>query len=50
MDTVKLNNGIEMPQLGYGVFQIPNAETQQCVADAVSVGYRLIDTAPDVYK
>lgn len=34
-----------MPMLGYGVFQIPNAETQQCVADALSVGYRLIDTA-----
>lgn len=34
-----------MPVLGYGVFQIPNAETQQCVADALSMGYRLIDTA-----
>lgn len=45
METVKLNNGIEMPMLGYGVFQIPNDETQQCVADALSVGYRLIDTA-----
>lgn len=45
METVKLNNGIDMPVLGYGVFQIPDAETQQCVADALSVGYRLIDTA-----
>lgn len=45
MKTVKLNNGIEMPILGYGVFQIPDAETCQCVADALSVGYRLIDTA-----
>lgn len=45
METVKLNNGIEMPMLGYGVFQIPDAETQQCVAEALSVGYRLIDTA-----
>lgn len=45
METVKLNNGVVMPMLGYGVFQIPNAETQQCVADALSVGYRLIDTA-----
>lgn len=45
METVKLNNGIEMPMLGYGVFQIPDVETQQCVADALSVGYRLIDTA-----
>lgn len=34
-----------MPMLGYGVFQIPDAETQRCVADALSVGYRLIDTA-----
>lgn len=45
MDTIRLNNGVEMPQLGYGVFQIPDAETSQCVADALSVGYRLIDTA-----
>lgn len=45
METVKLNNGVEMPVLGYGVFQIPNAETQKCVVDALSVGYRLIDTA-----
>lgn len=45
METVKLNNGVEMPILGYGVFQIPDAETQQCVADALGVGYRLIDTA-----
>lgn len=40
-----MNNGIEMPMLGYGVFQIPNDETQRCVADALGVGYRLIDTA-----
>lgn len=45
METVQLNNGIEMPMLGYGVFQITDAETQQCVANALSVGYRLIDTA-----
>ena len=45
METVELNNGIEMPMLGYGVFQIPNDETQRCVADALGVGYRLIDTA-----
>ena len=41
----KLSNGIEMPLLGYGVFLIPNAETEQCVSEALSVGYRLIDTA-----
>lgn len=45
METVELNNGIDMPMLGYGVFQIPNDETQRCVADALGVGYRLIDTA-----
>lgn len=45
METIKLNNGIEMPMLGYGVFQIPDDITKQCVADALSVGYRLIDTA-----
>lgn len=45
MDFVKLNNGIEMPQLGYGVFQISDAETAQCVSEALGLGYRLIDTA-----
>jgi len=46
MKTVKLNNGIEMPQLGFGVFQI--TDLQQCedvVVDAINAGYRLIDTA-----
>lgn len=45
MEYTKLNNGMEMPMLGYGVFQIPDEQTAQCVADALSVGYRLIDTA-----
>lgn len=45
METVKLNNGVEMPMFGYGVFQIPQCETKKCVADALSVGYRLLDTA-----
>lgn len=45
MQTVKLNNGIEMPILGYGVFQVSPAECERCVADALKVGYRLIDTA-----
>jgi len=40
-----LNNGIEIPQLGYGVFRIPNAETQQAVTRALEIGYRHIDTA-----
>ena len=45
MTYITLSNGVKMPQLGYGVFQIPNAETERCVADAISVGYRSIDTA-----
>jgi len=40
-----LNNGVRMPVLGYGVYQIPAAETERCVLDALSTGYRLIDTA-----
>lgn len=43
--TVKLNNGIEMPTIGYGVFQIPTAATKQVVTEALNDGYRLIDTA-----
>ncbi len=42
---VTLNNGVEMPILGFGVYQIPPEETEQTVATALEVGYRLIDTA-----
>jgi len=46
METVKLNNGIEMPILGFGVFQVPDpAECERSVLSALEVGYRLIDTA-----
>lgn len=45
MDTVKLNNGIAMPVLGYGVYQVDPAECERCVLDAIFVGYRSIDTA-----
>lgn len=45
MKTVKLNNGIEMPILGYGVYQVTPEECERCVLDALSVGYRSIDTA-----
>ena len=46
MQTVKLNNGIEMPLLGFGVFQITDAaECERAVIDAINTGYRLIDTA-----
>lgn len=45
MQTVKLNNGVEMPVIGYGVYQVSPDECERCVSDAVSVGYRMIDTA-----
>ena len=45
MQYTKLSNGVEMPLLGYGVFQVPPQEAERCVSDALSVGYRLIDTA-----
>ena len=45
MNYVELNNGVKMPQLGYGVFQVEPTEAERCVLDAISVGYRLIDTA-----
>lgn len=45
MDTVTLSNGVEMPILGFGVFQIPPDDTEQAVTDALAAGYRLIDTA-----
>ena len=50
MQTVKLNNGIEMPVLGYGVFQVSPAACERCVLDAISAGYRLIDTAQAYYN
>ncbi|MBP2329893.1 2,5-diketo-D-gluconate reductase A [Kibdelosporangium banguiense] len=43
--TIRLNNGVDMPQLGYGVFQIPEAETTEAVTAALQAGYRSIDTA-----
>ncbi len=45
MKTVKLNNGVEMPIIGYGVYQVDPAECERCVSDALKVGYRMIDTA-----
>lgn len=50
MEFVKLNNGVEMPVLGYGVFQETPQQCEQCVLDAISVGYRLIDTAQAYYN
>ncbi len=45
MEYVTLNNGVRMPMLGYGVYQVSNEECERCVLDAISVGYRAIDTA-----
>ena len=46
MEYKKLNNGVEMPLLGFGVFQIPDAEEcEKVVGEALETGYRLIDTA-----
>jgi 2,5-diketo-D-gluconate reductase A len=45
MQTVKLNNGVEMPILGYGVYQVTPQECERCVLDALELGYRHIDTA-----
>ena len=45
METIRLNNGVDMPLLGYGVFKVDPKETERCVRDAISVGYRMIDTA-----
>lgn len=45
MEYVTLNNGIKMPLLGYGVYQVKGEECERCVLDAISVGYRAIDTA-----
>ena len=45
MTYVTLNNGLKMPQVGYGVYQVEPAEAERCVLDTISVGYRMIDTA-----
>lgn len=50
MNCVTLNNGVKMPLVGFGVFEIPKEETARCVYDALEVGYRLIDTAQAYYN
>ncbi len=45
MEYITLNNGVKMPMLGYGVYQVAPEECERCVSDAISVGYRSIDTA-----
>lgn len=50
MEYITLNNGVKMPKLGFGVFQISKEDCEQCVLDAISVGYRLIDTAQSYFN
>ena len=50
MEYVKLNNGVEMPILGYGVYQVTPEECERCVSDAIAAGYRSIDTAQAYYN
>ena len=50
MEFTTLNNGVKMPSLGYGVYQVDPAECERCVLDAISVGYRSIDTAQAYYN
>ena len=45
MEYVTLNNGVKMPRLGYGVYQLPDVDCERCVREAIDVGYRSIDTA-----
>ena len=47
---VTLSNGVKMPQLGYGVYQVSKEECERCVADALKVGYRHIDTAQSYFN
>ena len=50
MEYVTLSNGVKMPQLGYGVYQVSKDECERCVLDALSVGYRHIDTAQSYFN
>ncbi|MCM1289405.1 MAG: aldo/keto reductase [Corallococcus sp.] len=50
MQYVTLSNGVKMPQLGYGVYQVSKEECERCVLDALSVGYRHIDTAQSYFN
>lgn len=50
MDFITLSNGVRMPQLGYGVYQVTQEECERCVLDALNVGYRSIDTAQSYFN
>lgn len=50
MEYITLSNGVKMPQLGYGVYQVTKDECERCVRDALDVGYRSIDTAQSYFN
>lgn len=50
MEYIALSNGVQMPQLGYGVYQVTKEECERCVLDALKAGYRLIDTAQTYFN
>ena len=50
MKNVRLNNGVMMPAIGFGVYQIPDDETERVVTDAIETGYRLFDTASSYFN
>lgn len=50
MEYVTLNNGVKMPVLGYGVYQVTQEECERCVLDALQVGYRSLDTAQSYFN
>ncbi len=50
MEYVTLSNGVQMPMLGYGVYQVSQSECERCVLDALAVGYRSIDTAQSYFN
>ena len=50
MNYITLSNGIKMPVLGYGVYQVTKEDAERCVSDALEVGYRSIDTAQSYFK
>ena len=50
MEYITLSNGVKMPQLGYGVYQVTKDECERCVLDALEAGYRSIDTAQSYFN
>ena len=50
MEYVTLSNGVKMPILGYGVYQVNKDECERCVLDALEVGYRSLDTAQSYFN